>query len=682
MPEVADQSNADSHGQWPLHCEHEPDGRYRSVSEGLSELLGHAAADWIGRSPYDFIHPHDAERVREFAHRAVLGGAAIASVIYRLRALDGGYRWVETRADPVIDAEHGVVGIRTWSRAAAQRLEDDYLQLREIGHAALHVISEGVLTCNDQGLVDYLNPAAEQLTGWPLASALGQDLGQVFAALPSTGEGSLATRFERWQRLAHRPVPLLCAEGKVRTVEFSLSALHHGEALAGVVVIFRDMTERQGLVRELERLARHDSLTGALNRVGFEARLSERLASAQAGGQYVLACVDLDNVGGVNEALGNAAGDEFLRLVAREIRHSMTEGEELGRVHSDEFAWLMRVGDPDSALLRAEQLCHRIRDRSFAWGAATVRASVSVGMVVPDPDADPTEALSHAHAACLLAKSLGGHRAHLLRRGDPALQQREAGRRWLMRLRAALDTDGFLLFAQDIVPTREPEAPSRAFEVLLALPDSLGGVVRPGVFLDAAARFGLMPEIDLWVARTVIERLKQRERRRLKPLKRVAINLSGQSIGDEEFGAELGALLREIANPEQLTFELTESEAISNLGEAQRFIRNIRLAGAKLALDDFGSGLSSFGYLKALPVDYLKIDGQFVRDAARDPIDAAFVESIHRLARVMGLHTIAEYVESAEVLAKMAEIGVHYCQGYHLGRPRPLAQMLARYEEG
>jgi Amt family ammonium transporter len=390
----------------------------------------------------------------------------------------------------------------------------------------------------------------------------------------------------------------------------------------------------------------------------------------------VLCYIDLDQFKLVNDVCGHAAGDELLRQVSKLLAKRLRNTDTLARLGGDEFGILLPACGIAKGLEIAEALREDVRAFRFPWEGREFAVGASVGVVPIDVDTESlSKALRQADAACYAAKDGGRNRVHLYQPDDEDLAARSQQMAWVHRIQEAIDQGRFRLYYQAICPTRGDSGDSGAFEVLLRMLNSDGSEVMPGAFMPAAERYNLMADIDAWVVDRTLAWLGDNRDRLTPAVTRCAINLSGESIGNERLLGRIEELFQRHRVPPQLIcFEITETAAIANLQQAMSFIGRLKALGCRFALDDFGSGLSSFGYLKNLQVDFLKIDGAFIKDIHRNSVDYAMVQSINAIGHVMGLQTIAEFVESAEIVAALAELGVDYVQGYHVGRPRPLAE--------
>ncbi|CDH47413.1 MAG: EAL domain-containing protein [Candidatus Competibacteraceae bacterium] len=438
-----------------------------------------------------------------------------------------------------------------------------------------------------------------------------------------------------------------------------------------------DNTEAQLLAEQLTHQASHDALTGLANRRAFEQRLQRALESVRdQSAEHALFYLDLDQFKVINDTCGHLAGDDLLRQLARVLQIRVRKQDILARLGGDEFGVLMEYCPLHDALRVANTLCQAVNDFRFAWDGKTFRLGVSIGVVAISAASDNffSGVLSAADSACYAAKDAGRNRVHLYTEDDAELARRQGEMQWVARINQALEENRFQLAFQPIVPILGASK-GHHYELLLRMEGESGQILMPSAFLPAAERYHLAAKLDQWVVSTALDWLSSNPHH-LDHLALCAINLSGHSLGDEYL---LDYLVDRLARPpllaEKLCFEVTETAAIANLGSALHFIQTLKNIGCRFALDDFGSGLSSFAYLKKLPVDFLKIDGMFVEDIVNDPVSLAMVNSINEIGHVMGMETIAEFVKDDQILTKLRTIGVNYAQGYGIGKPRPLTDL-------
>jgi diguanylate cyclase (GGDEF)-like protein/PAS domain S-box-containing protein len=569
-------------------------------------------------------------------------------------------------------------GIAVFVTRRSSETERALFKEKQRAEVTLHSITDGVITTTSGGTIEYMNPVAEQLTGWSNAEARGKQLAEVFRVIDeSTGEEIPAPLSEcliEGQVVGSTPHSVLVARDK-REYAIEQSAAPMRDDLGwvvGSVLVFRDVTQSRHLARELSWRATHDPLTGLGNRTEFESVLEQTLESAQHQHKHhALIYMDLDQFKVVNDTCGHVAGDELLRQLALLLSAKVREGDSLFRLGGDEFAILLSGCPLGRAQVIANDLREMVEEFRFGWQDRTFAIGASLGLVpITAETVGKAPLLAAADAACYMAKEKGRNRVQVYEPGDTELARREGEMEWLLRLNSAMEEDRLVLYFQKIV--RMAAVTTIDYEILLRLRDEQGRLVPPQAFIPAAERYHLMPSIDRWVFRHVMEWLAC-DVENAEGVQTLFINLSGQSLNDEKFLPFVVEQLRLYPLAAQkVGFEITETAAIANLARAVRFISTLKTLGCRFALDDFGSGMSSFAYLKNLRVDKVKIDGIFVRDMLNDNVDLAMVEAINHIGHVMGIETVAEFVENEEILAKIRELGVDYGQGYGIHRPEAL----------
>ena len=581
----------------------------------------------------------------------------------------------------VVDVSPAVIRDQYLREQAAR-----YYRAESRTRAMLSCIAEAVIVIDTAGRIEFSNLAAEQLTGFGDTQAVGKSLEavyQVFDALSVSLEQQTEKCFLSLAeiiRTKSQALVLRHREGLYFPVEQSLAEVRDENGkVQGKVLVFRDVSKSRKLADQLNWQAKHDALTGLLNRGEFDRQLTSLLDEAvRRNTRHSLLFLDLDRFKVVNDSCGHVAGDELLRQLSSLIKRKVRKGDVLARLGGDEFGILLADCPADAGVRIAEQVRQEIEDFRFGWGDQTFTLGVSIGMVPIGPDSEGVEQiLSLADTACYAAKDAGRNQIHVYRPGASEAALRHGEVQWVARIRRALDEDRFCLFAQPIRSAQSPRTGDQHLEILLRMVDENGDLIPPGAFIPAAERYDLMPAIDRWVVRHVIQTLSTRQALFRRLAIRFFVNLSGRSLSDR---TTLQFILAQIEahrlSSGLLCFEVTETAAISNLSSAELFIHSLKQAGCEFALDDFGSGLSSFGYLKHLPVDYLKIDGSFVKDMVDDSIDHSMVEAINHIGQILGLKTIAEFVENDQILARLQAIGVNYVQGYGIQAPFPLTEWL------
>ena len=437
-----------------------------------------------------------------------------------------------------------------------------------------------------------------------------------------------------------------------------------------ISLIAEDISESHRLAEQLHYQAIHDDLTGLFSRREFERRLESLLEWAGEGNNHAVCYLDLDQFKVVNDTCGHVAGDELLRQLGGLLQQQLQSNHVLlARLGGDEFGVLVLRCNAEQARSVAESMREAIAGFRFAWQGHVFRVGVSIGVVPLDGQLRSlSEVLSLADAACYAAKDKGRNRIHLYHADDRELARRQGEMQWVSRVVQALEQNKLELSLQPIVPVCQTQSACGHFEVLLRMRDAQGEIILPGAFMPAAERYNLAQRVDRWVVAKLLHWLEHEPQ--AAAIKVCAINLSGHSLTDESFLDYVLTLLQHSTVDAQcLCFEITETAAIANLNAARRFIKTLRMQGCRFALDDFGSGLSSFAYLRNLPVDYVKIDGQFIRDIDQDPVHFAMVRSINEIAHIMGKHTVAEFVENPRILDKLREIGVDFAQGSAISEP-------------
>ena len=544
----------------------------------------------------------------------------------------------------------------------------------------LQSIGDAVITLNMRGVVVYLNHSAKHMLGHLEVEGLGRHFDEVFNLVTQgpepesllsfaelSGLSEPSRTYPKLHMLRHNAIPLLLSlvAAPIRDSQ--------GEQY-GIALVLHDNTSEQQYINELSWQASHDALTALVNRREFEARANKAIKQLdQAEASLALMFIDLDQFKLINDTYGHAAGDELLCQISRAVSRRLRASDTLARLGGDEFGVLLGNSSVEAAIAKANSLRQAIVEYRFQWEGNHFSISASIGLVcVSDADTSLAEVMRSADIACYMAKEKGRNRIQLHIPHNSEVSARFHELDWVQRLRQALRDNRFTLYAQDIIPLSATADNGRYIEVLLRLNGDDGSQIPPGLFVPIAERYGLMTEIDRVVVEKVFQELAQLRRAGNLDIQHCAINLSGSTLCDDGFLAFVQQqFLRSGVPPEIICFEITETNAIANLEAAQRLIHELRQIGCLFSLDDFGTGMSSFAYLKHLPVDFLKIDGSFVREMASDPIDHAMVEMINHIGHVTGKRTIAEFVDKPDIVVELRKLGVDYAQGFHLSQPEP-----------
>jgi diguanylate cyclase len=630
------------------------------------------------------VHPEDRAAAWQDVQDAQAGTRPYDSE-YRVVWPDGSVRHLRAAARVTRDNQGRplrMVGVN-WDVTDLRRLSTELAEQHELLRVTLQSIGDAVITTDARGHVNWMNPAAERMTGWLAAEAAGRPLVQVFHIVNEETrqptENPVATCLQQGKvvGLANHTL-LISRDGDEFGIEDSAAPIRNsrGEVL-GVVLVFHDVTEQRRLSGEMSWRASHDALTGLINRAEFETRLRRTLNRAHEDrSQHALMYIDLDQFKLVNDACGHSAGDQLLQQVAKLLGETVRARDTLARLGGDEFAVILEHCTSDQAQRVAQQICDRMDDFRFLHDGRRFRIGASIGLVPVDTRWGTTAAVMQAaDTSCYAAKEAGRNRVHAWFDTDQAMRARHGEMQWASRLEQAVDDNRFVLYAQKIEALGSAAGGLHA-EVLLRLLDGDGSLIAPGAFLPAAERFHLSSRIDRWVLQHAVQRLVAMPD--LQHLHMLSINLSGQSIGDRAFHRHAVEMLT-AAGPQvcqRVCLEITETAAVTNMADATVFIDQVRALGVRIALDDFGAGASSFGYLKTMKVDLLKIDGQFIKDLIDDPLDDAAVRCFVDVARVVGLQTVAEFVDRPEVLQRVREIGIDFAQGFLLHRPEPIEALL------
>ena len=561
-------------------------------------------------------------------------------------------------------------------------MEQALFREKELAQVTLKSIGDAVITTDVKGRVNGLNPVAETLTGWTIEEAKELPLADVFKIVhertrkPLDNPVEVALQENRIVHLTNHYATLISRKGQEFAIRDSVAPIRAKSGqVVGAVLVFTDVTEERRMAHQLSWQASHDALTGLLNRSEFSQYLKRAVNDASIENQsHVLGYLDLDHFKIVNDTCGHSAGDELLRQVTALLQTKIRRADIISRLGGDEFGLLLYQCPLEKALQLAHTLCESLEKFRFAWQDHVFAIGASIGLVMVDADSpSPDSLMIQADTACYAAKNRGRNRVYVYRPDDQELAQQSASIQWFLQLTQALENNQFQLYLQKIAPLGTETTTNDHYEVLLRLVDDQGKKFPPMAFIPPAERYGMMPKIDRWVVSNVFSRLAASLRRlpNSHNLSLHTINLSGASVNDDEFFDFLKDQMSFYNIPAKFVcFEITETVAISNLNSAIRLINNLREMGCRFALDDFGSGMSSLGYLKNLPVDYLKIDGSFIADIVNDPVNCAMVEAVNHMGHAMGLETIAEYVANAPILEKVKALGVDYAQGYEVAEPQ------------
>ncbi len=644
-------------------------------------LLGMKSPDVVGRSLSEFVAPEYVELVESNLRRRLAGESAAERYEIELMDRQGQVTRVEL-SSTAIDSSGEPALLLTALEMMPGAIPTEVSQ-KPRAMATLDAMGESVITVDQDGRIDYINHSAELLLGQQVNQVLGKMFADVASLVDENDRRDLGDPVQKALSGGGRVSPsrravLIPASGSMeRFVDLSVTPLQlDGKDTSGLVLVLHDTSELRGLTRQMTYQASHDALTGLVNRREFERRLQEALDSAQTGDTgHALCYLDLDHFKVVNDTCGHTAGDNMLREIASLIKDAVRDSDTVGRIGGDEFALLLSGCPLEKARQIADNVVRSVNDYRFVWRDKIFNVGVSIGLVEIGRDSGTIEdIINSADSACYVAKKQGGLHVHVYSAREEANARHSGEIHWLLKLQGALRDNKFELYYQPIVHARAGGLSGPALEVFVRLAGEDGQpAAPPAEFIRAAERYRLMPHVDRWVVQAVLAALG-RGGLKLPPGRSVAINIAGQTLGDAEFLEFVVECFDHTgANPGDICFEVTETSVVANLDHAQRFIAVLHGMGCEFALDNFGRGLSSFSTLKTLPMDYLKIDGSFIKNLAGDAVNQAMVAAMIELSRSLNFRVVAEHVEDQWALDTVTGMGIDFVQGFMVGRPQPLS---------
>ena len=657
------------------------DEKILQANNSAGGLIGLSPDQLEGREVADLVKPAYRALFRKTTAKRLAGESVPQKMEIQLINGDEQGLWVEAQSSLI--EFHGRAAILTIARDVSYRknLEVSLSRSKRQAQYTLESISEGVITTDNEGRIDYMNRAAEMMTGANREEASQHTIGDLFTLVDEADRRSLGDPVERCLSMRRRVnmgrrALMVSLDGETEhSVEITASPIRGpGNSISGTVVVFHDVGEIRGLTRQMSYQATHDALTGLVNRREFERRLQEAMDAAHAEeATHVLCYMDLDRFKAVNDSCGHLAGDNMLREVASLIKEQVRDSDFVGRLGGDEFGTLL-VGCPlDKSRQIAADICNAVADYRFVWKDKIFNIGISVGLLeISHASGNLQDTMSAADSACYVAKQRGRGQVHVYSARDEAIARERGDIQWLRQLQDALHEGKFELALQPIIATSGGDERGPAAEVFIRLPDDRGRFADTAEFLRPAERYQLMPQIDRWVVNATLAAINS-GKIKLAGKRSCAINISGQTLADEGFlGFVVESLDRSGVAPDKICFEVNEGAVTSNVQHAQRFIEVLHGIGCEFALDDFGSGLGAFSNLKNLPVDYLKIDGSYTRNLSSDQINQEMVSAMIKLARTMEFRVVAEQVEQQEDFDWLRKVGVDFVQGSFIEAPSPL----------
>jgi len=657
------------------------DEKILQANDSAGGLIGLSPDQLEGREVADLVKPAYRALFRKTTAKRLAGESVPQKMEIQLINGDEQGLWVEAQSSMI--EFQGRAAILTVARDVSYRknLEVSLSRSKRQAQYTLESISEGVITTDNEGRIDYMNRVAETMTGANREEASQHTIGDLFTLVDEADRRSLGDPVERCLAMRRRVnmgrrALMVSRDGEIEhSIEITASPIRGpGNSISGTVVVFHDVSEIRGLTQQMSYQATHDALTGLVNRREFERRLQEAMDAAHAEeATHVLCYMDLDRFKAVNDSCGHLAGDNMLREVATLIKDQVRDSDFVGRLGGDEFGTLL-VGCPlDKSRQIAADICNAVADYRFVWKDKIFDIGISIGLVeISHASGNLQDTMSAADSACYVAKQRGRGQVHVYSARDEAIARERGDIQWLRQLQDALHEGKFELAMQPIIATSGGDESGPAAEVLIRLPDDRGRFADTAEFLRPAERYQLMPQIDRWVVNATLAAINAGEIK-LAGKRSCSINISGQTLGDEGFlGFVVEALDRSGVSPDRICFEVNEGAVTGNVQHAQRFIEVLHGIGCEFALDDFGSGLGAFSNLKNLPVDYLKIDGSYTRNLSSDQINQEMVSAMIKLARTMEFRVVAEQVEQQEDFDWLRNVGVDFVQGNFIEPPSTL----------
>jgi diguanylate cyclase (GGDEF)-like protein/PAS domain S-box-containing protein len=659
------------------------DEKILQANDSAAGLMGLRPDQLEGREVADLVKPAYRALFRKSVAKRLAGESVPKKIEIQLINGDEQGLWVEAQSSSIDFRGRKVILTIARDVSYRKNIEVSLGRSKRQAQYTLESISEGVITTDTEGRIDYMNRAAEVMTGTNRDEASRHKIGELFSLVDEADRRPLGDPVERCLAMRRRVnmgrrALMISRDGEQEhSIEITASPIRGpANSISGTVVVFHDVSEIRGLTRQMSYQATHDALTGLVNRREFERRLQEAMDAAHAEeATHVLCYMDLDRFKAVNDSCGHLAGDNMLREVAALIKDQVRDSDFVGRLGGDEFGTLLAGCPLNKARQIASDICNAVADYRFVWKDKIFNIGISVGLVeISQASGNLQDTLSAADSACYVAKQRGRGQIHVYSARDEAIARERGDIQWLRQLQDALHEGKFELAVQPIIATADNDDTGPAVEVLIRLPDDRGRFANTAEFLRPAERYQLMPQIDRWVVNAALAAINAGEIK-LAGKRSCTINISGQTLADESFlEFVVEALDRSGVAPESICFEVNEGAVTSNIQHARRFIEVLHGIGCEFALDDFGSGLGAFSNLRNLPVDYLKIDGSYTRNLASDQVNQEMVSAMIKLARTMEFRVVAEQVEEQEDFDWLREVGVDFVQGNFVEPPTTLGK--------
>lgn len=658
-------------------------GKFAFISHAIVEILGYNAEELQGQHYTTLIWAEDLKKAHDFFNAQKSRHPLSRTIELRVHCkAQSPFKHMSITANPIdpqalafLGGQISATGNQQYIYGVIRDIHDHKIAANDLSklHLAIEHSPNLIIITDKNGIIEYVNQKITETTGYLAAEVIGCS-----PKLFKSEDSPIEEHQELWQVISAGKVWRGIVKNKKKSGEIywtqeAIAPMIDGEGhITHYVTIQEDVTQTRQLAEKLSYQASHDSLTNLINRHEFDLRLDRVTSTAQGSdSEHALCYIDLDQFKIINDTCSHAAGDELLRQISTKLSQVIRRRDTLARLGGDEFAILMEHCPLEQAEATTKKIHQMIEQFQFHWEDKSFRIGASMGLVVINTrNGSANIHLKQADMACYIAKATGRNRTHIYREDDSALVQYHGEMNWVERINRALDNNLFCLYTQSIAPLN-PNV-GEYCEILIRMKEKDGSLIAPNAFLPAAERYQLSPRIDCWVIKNVFDYfIKNLER--LNSLSLCFINLSGLSLNDEKLLHFIEAQFKNSALPaHKICFEITETAAIANLTLATEFITRLKTFGCQFCLDDFGSGLSSFAYLKNLPVDFLKIDGFFVKDIQHDLVDFAMVKAINDIGHIMGKKTIAEFVENDQVLQMLRDLDVDYAQGFFTGEPKSI----------
>lgn len=654
-----------------------------SGSEEFYELFEFDHGKLITMESYVQRIPEAEQNSFKLALQEAMSKQTPLSIDHAIQLKDGRELSIHQEAEIIYDKSGSALSVSATAQdiSRQKKAELALLEEKERVQVTLESIGDAVITVDLDGKIEYINHAAELLLGYTNAELENYSYDRISILNHKTRKpivDPIARCLEgKGRNVVEKNCILVAKDSSEYNIDFTAAPiLDETKGALGCVLVLHDVTQMHNLTRMLNHQATHDPLTGLINRREFEVRLKHALDSAQVDNSaHSLVFLDLDNFKIVNDTCGHLAGDELLKQFTLLLQRKLRQVDTFARLGGDEFALLLNGCCINKAATLTNEILTSVKEYRFQWSNNTFEVGTSIGITAVSRDsANTTELLSEADSACYLAKRNGKNRVQVYDQHNFLLLQHRGEMQWVQKITQALADNRFELYCQKIISLKDKPIDCNFYEILLRLHDGQNNIIQPSEFIPAAERFQLMPTIDRWVVQNAFQVLKTDIND--SPIWKTSINLSAQSVCDKDFfNFILEQQLHFQIDPKQVCFEITETAAIDNLQDAKHLITQLRSMGFGFALDDFGSGMSSFAYLKQLEVDYLKIDGMFIKEICENKVDRAMVTSINQIGQLMGIKTIAEFAETDGIVEQLKLIDVDYAQGSGIDVPKPVAEI-------